>query len=369
MLSSFENDRYVSEDWFRREQEEIFSKLWIFLGLKTMVDKPNRFMTRDIAGVPVVVQNFDGEIRAFRNVCLHRQMKLQHEEFGERRLICGYHGWRYDSTGAVAAVPLNDSYHRLSDEETCGLHLENFRLEIVGDFIFINLDPSPLPIERQFSAQILADLGSMSGCLDRDMLIAKIPCDYNWKLIYENLRDVIHPRFLHQQTLTLDVLIEAGELPADFDARRRRTPNLIDLSYGGPAHPFTKDRTPAYAAKVERWGQTNAYFNWLLFPNTHIISPNGGYTFSIEHHVPVAAGKTELLNYYMTAKTKGGGLPASVLWESMQGAREVLDEDNRAMAQVQGVIGRGPRSPILGGGEYEIGEMQNWIAAAVGANS
>lgn len=366
MLGRFDNERYTSDGWFQLEQKQIFSKLWIFFCLKPMVDRPNRFMTREIAGVPIVVQNFDGEIRAFRNICLHRQFKLQQEDFGERRLICGYHGWRYGADGGVAGIPLNEPYHRLPVDESCALKLQSFHLKIVGQLVFINLDKDPLPIEAQFNAQILNDLTSMSESFDREILISKIKCNYNWKLIYENLRDVIHARFLHPSTLTQDVVIEPDPLPDDYLARLGHTPDLSDLSAGGPVHPFTQDQTPSFASKVDRWGQTDAYFTWLLFPNTHIVSPNGGYTFSIEHHMPVGPGETEMTVYYFTAKTKGA-LPSSVLWEHLQGAKAVLDEDNAAMEQIQAGIGRGPSFATLGGGEFDIAGVQNWIAANVGA--
>jgi phenylpropionate dioxygenase-like ring-hydroxylating dioxygenase large terminal subunit len=365
MQGRFDNNRYSSEDWLKLENERLFSKLWIFFCPKAMVDRPNRYMTREIAGVPVVVQNFDGEIRAFRNVCLHRQFPLQTEEFGERRLICGYHGWRYDADGSIAALPLNNDYHKLDDAEICRHRLKTYSVKILGEFVFINLDESPIPIEQQFSPAIIADLESMEGAFDREILIAKIHCDYNWKLIYENLKDVIHPRFLHQQSLALDVLIEPSDLPNDYYERQRQAPDLVKLSYGGAAHPFTNDRTPDYAARVERWRNVDAYFNWLLFPNTHVVSPNGGYVFSIEHHMPISPTRSELTIFYFTAKSKSH-LPASVLWEHLQGAKEVLDEDNKAMDEVQKVVARGPQFATLGAGEYEIAEMQNWLSSHVG---
>jgi phenylpropionate dioxygenase-like ring-hydroxylating dioxygenase large terminal subunit len=364
MQGEFNNDRYVSTDWFRREQDQIFSKLWIFYCPLAMVDRPNRFMTREIAGVPVVVQNFDGELRAFRNVCLHRQSKLQREDFGERRLICSYHGWRYDREGAVMSIPLNNEYHQIGEEEACGLKLPRYHLKTVGQLLFINLADAPLPIEEQFSAQVLADMTSASESFDREVLVSKITCKFNWKLIYENLRDLIHVPFLHPSTLGPEVVIDTAEIAKHLNTVSG-SHQLVDLSAGGMSHPFTRDMAPTFASKVERWGNTDGYFEWRLFPNTHVVSPNGGYTFSIEHHHPIGPDTTEITIYYFTAKTKGA-LPASIYWEYMQAAKGVLDEDNYVMEEIQAGLARGPRFATLGAGERHIGAFQNWIAARVG---
>lgn len=364
MKSAFENSRYQTATSFQLEQRDIFSKLWIFFCLRMMVDKPHQFVTRDIAGVPVVVQNIDGEPRAFRNVCLHRQSKLQIDDFGTRRLVCPYHGWSYGAEGEVSHIPLNDEYFRITPSQTCGMKLEGFRLAVIGQLVFVNLDPDPLPIEQQFSPALIDQLESASNSFDREVLISKKNCDYDWKLIYENLRDSAHAQFLHRKTLNKDVEINLDPVPDNVSALAGRVPQLSELSGGGRLHELVHDVTPSYAAKVERWGDEDAYFNWLLFPNTHIVSPNGGYMFSIEHHHPIAPGKTEITIYCMTAKVNGS-LPSSVLWEQMKGAKAVLDEDNDAMEDVQSVVARGPINAVIGDGEHAISALQNWIASRV----
>ena len=48
---------------------------------------------------------------------------------------------------------------------------------------------------------------------------------------------------------------------------------------------------------VERWGGEDSYYNWLCYPNMHIACPNGGYSFTLEHHVPVAPDRTDPVSY------------------------------------------------------------------------
>ena len=62
-----------------------------------------------------MVQNFQGELRAFDNVCLHRGAELQWETEGVRPLTCRYHGWGYDA-GGEPAIPFPEVY-RFADDE------------------------------------------------------------------------------------------------------------------------------------------------------------------------------------------------------------------------------------------------------------
>ena len=47
----------------------------------------------------------DGSFHAVENRCLHRQVKLSLGEVEGCRLVCGYHGWRYDEDGNVVDIP------------------------------------------------------------------------------------------------------------------------------------------------------------------------------------------------------------------------------------------------------------------------
>ena len=47
----------------------------------------------------------DGSFHAVENRCLHRQLKLSLGLVEGCRLVCAYHGWKYDENGCVAAIP------------------------------------------------------------------------------------------------------------------------------------------------------------------------------------------------------------------------------------------------------------------------
>lgn len=58
-----------------------------------------------LLGEPWVVVRLDGELRAFRDRCPHRRAPLSLGRSDGMALTCGYHGWRFDGSGACMAIP------------------------------------------------------------------------------------------------------------------------------------------------------------------------------------------------------------------------------------------------------------------------
>jgi len=339
-------DHYVEQETFEREQSRIFQRLWLFAGLATFVQEHDDFFTCIIGDRRVVVQNFEGELCAFENVCAHRGKLIQVERHGTRPLVCGYHGWRYDCRGHVATIPFERECYRFDQSERRALRLPRFALRKVGKLIFVNLSETPLPFDEQFSPGLATDLTAVSEAFDDEVLCTSWRGHYNWKLAYENLRDGLHPRFVHTKSLNLEVRFGAEGESGPPTSAEDRDALLSELSFGGIDGELLHPVTHGFHAQVHRWGTSNAYFNWLLYPNTHMVSPDGGHLFSIEHHLPVAPSVTQLIVYYMTArKRRQYAGSASVLWEYAKGAKRILDEDTAVMEQVQAAL---PSTSIMG---------------------
>lgn len=356
MQSRMQPSYYSSSVHFEKEQSRIFRSLWIFAGFSFAAAKKDQFFTREIGGVPVLLQHIDGKIRGFVNSCAHRGAKLQTEDFGTRPLICGYHGWRYDSNGSACHIPFEEKFFKFDRDQRQNLKLNRVHVAEIGSFVFVNLSENPLPIEKQFSGKVRADLESISSSLDTEISVSKVESLYNWKLPFENLRDSLHPLFVHPKSLSLDVNFEPNMEVMNYESKRSEC-ELIDLSYGGAEGKFKKKFHQPFHDFVERWGSEDAYFNWLLYPNTHIASPDGGHIFTIEHYHPVAPGKTVLINYWVATKKKKSYATARVLWEHTLKARDILDEDASIMEATQ--AGLNSQSPNLQLGIYEADNKRN----------
>lgn len=347
---------YIDSGVFGIEQERLFRKTWQFAGLAHFVSASDGYLTTEIGGVNIVIQNCAGVLKAFENVCLHRGKRIHTQPWGVGPLVCGYHGWRYGNDGSVVTIPFESDAYRLPPAERQCLRLREFAVCTVGSLVFVNVSASPPPIERQFRPALLDTVASATSAFDDEILAARWRRPFNWKLAYENLRDAVHPRFVHTRTLAryanFPLNSEAVGTPDPGDPCSA-TPNLSDLSYGGAEGEIRRDRPPAFAEWIERWGATDAYFNWLLYPNLHVLTPDGGHSFSVEHHRPVSPTETEITAYFMTArKRRPSAWLAPTLWEMAKAAKQILDEDTAVMEEVQRAIG--PWSQAVTQGFYEI---------------
>ncbi|GKT24222.1 SRPBCC family protein [Acidovorax sp. SUPP3334] len=367
MRSTIPAEAYIDETWFAREQQLLMRPLWQFVAPRMLLAKHNAFVTRNICGIEVVVQNFQGELKAFENICLHRQNPLQQQPQGIRPLVCSYHGWGYDSEGRVENIPFQDTAYRLPSQERECLKLRRFPLECIGNLVFVNVAPNSLKLDEQFSMEALSSLRSASEHFDSEVLIAILPTKLNWKLAYENLRDSLHPRYLHQQSVYQQVKFQvqmdeeavksAKHYHANGSAEHEmHLVHLREFSNGGLNEPLVQMPRYAWHDNVERYGSDDWYLNWLVFPNLHIASGSGGYSFIIEHHQPVSAARTDLIIYYITArKTRRYPTSAAVLLAHLEGAEKVLREDISVMERVQAALKPGaPRATL---GDFEFGNM------------
>lgn len=364
---------YIDPGWFQRERELMLKPLWQFIGLKVMLEKPNAFIARDVFGIPVVVQNFDGELRAYENLCLHRSNPLQSEPHGVRPLVCSYHGWHYDVNGVADRIPFDAEIYRYPADERESLKLRPIGLECIGNLVFVNVSDNPMPIGEQFPPEQIVRLRHMSSAFDDEVLMAVFPARMNWKLAYENLRDGNHPRFVHAKTLYQLVkfgpaMDEAGiayskeHHAAGDHSREEGLARLRRFTFGGKDSPMEVMPDYTWHAHVKRYGSADYYYNWLVFPNLHMASGSGGYSFIIEHHVPVAADRTDLHVYYVTAKKKQPyAASAAVLLGHLLGAERVLREDIAIMEKVQSGLHAGARHAHMGDYEYFNMEIERWM--------
>lgn len=378
MKSRLTAEAYQSEAWFARERELLFKPLWQFVGLQSMLAQHNAFITRSVWGVPVVVQNFHGALQAFENLCLHRQNPLQTAPQGVRPLVCSYHGWGYGADGSVAHIPFEAEVYRYPQAERACLRLRRFALEVVGGLVFVNLSDAPLPITDQFSPELLESLRSVSMAFDGEVLQATFHTQLNWKLAYENLRDSHHPRYVHAQSLyqkvKFPVVLDEPGIAASRQLRQQGVHSrdealswLRGFSNGGLNAPMEELVPYPWHAKVERYGDQDWYYNWLVFPNLHLASGSGGYSFIIEHHVPVSAGRTDVVVHYVTAKKKVKyAASAAVLLAHLQGAETVLREDFQVMERIQAGLHAQAPTAVLGDFESSNQTIEHWYLDLMG---
>jgi phenylpropionate dioxygenase-like ring-hydroxylating dioxygenase large terminal subunit len=187
---------YASESFFALEQARIFPHAWCFAGLDHDVARPGDYYATEIRGVPVVIKNTGGELRAFRNVCLHRQSRIVPLGCGHAdTLRCGYHGWEYGEEGQLAKIPDGASFKGLHARDW---KLDRFRVERLGSLMFVNLN-ADAPSLRGTIGDLADEIDYFFG---DHKAIWRWTTEYpvNWKIIVENAVESYHVPVMHPST-------------------------------------------------------------------------------------------------------------------------------------------------------------------------
>src|SRR5258708_3255806 len=141
---------FVSPEVFDEEQEKIFSRRWVLVGHQSQIAKAGDYFVPEVVGESlIVIQDKNGEIRGFNNVCRHRGTRLCEEQTGHSVAIqCPYHAWTYGLDGRLIGSPHMDEV-RGFDRSEYSLHAVN--LGVWEGFIFVNLDDEAMPLEKWFA--------------------------------------------------------------------------------------------------------------------------------------------------------------------------------------------------------------------------
>jgi Rieske 2Fe-2S family protein len=186
----------ISPEVFQAELARIFSTHWLCVGHQGEVAQPGDYFLRAVAGESLIIlRDQKGKVRAFYNVCRHRGTRLCEKETGQFRetLQCPYHAWTYALDGTLIGAPHMEKVEGFHKAEHS---LGKVSLGLWEGFIFVNLTPAPVPLEKVFAP--LA--GKFAHWNLPELRSAKrIAYDVraNWKLIFENYSECYHCPLVH----------------------------------------------------------------------------------------------------------------------------------------------------------------------------
>lgn len=206
-------DAYRSDEFFRLEQDRVWSHSWVVVGYASEIPNPGDVLVSEIAGQPVlVVRNRDGELHAFHNVCRHRGSKLVAENTNCKVIRCPYHGWGYSLDGELLGTPYFQgldvpsqvaNVYEMSPGVASDFCPDDYPLLPIslatwGGLVCLNLNPQPTPF-----ADWIGDL-PQRFCrhpLHEMQLVRRRTYEIraNWKLIAENFMEYYHLPWGHPE--------------------------------------------------------------------------------------------------------------------------------------------------------------------------
>ncbi len=202
--------RYTSQEFHEIEVERVWKKVWQMACREEELAEVGDFVVYDIAEISlVVVRSAPGEIRAFRNVCLHRGRQIKDEDGRADDLRCPFHGWTWNLDGSLKQLPCRWDFPHVDRDE---YSLPEVKVGRWGGFVFVNMDPDCGPLE-----DFLGDLSAhfTTWPLEdrtKEAHVAKVlPC--NWKVAQEAFMEAYHVVATHPQ-----LLAGIGDANSQYDA-------------------------------------------------------------------------------------------------------------------------------------------------------
>jgi phenylpropionate dioxygenase-like ring-hydroxylating dioxygenase large terminal subunit len=347
-METLDYSRYYKSEYFDLEKEKLFSKLWVFACSVADLPNPNSYYLSRMPFGEVIISRDGDRYYAFYNKCLHRGHPIVKEIRGETSLVCPYHSWCYAKNGGLTHIPGDQDFYFTSSDEYSFERLQEVSLKRLGDFIFINADLEPIPIESQFNGDIILNLNKTLNKIGSTSLSLSINLPFNWKLIFENLRDMLHPQYLHPTSLTQEVNFYSPKP----QVAQEPIHSLLEISSFSRDGDLKNTKAP-YKNDFEMVDSGENYLNWLLFPFTHIPCPDGGVLYSVENYVPVGPEETRLDMHFYITKSIGKTSPVPVLYDWLAKAKVVLKEDFDALCAVQKQIKSSDQLQNLGAYEFQ----------------
>ena len=184
------------------ERAQIFDRCWLYLGHASELASPGDFVTRVVAGRPIVfTRDKAGELHALFNTCPHRGATVCRERQGNAKAFqCFYHGWTFDQDGALRGQPGKESYDENFNADGGGNMVHVPRFEVYRDFAFVCFDPKAESLVDYLAggAEYLDLVADQS---EAGMAIVGGTQEYsiraNWKLLTENSIDGYHAATTH----------------------------------------------------------------------------------------------------------------------------------------------------------------------------
>jgi phenylpropionate dioxygenase-like ring-hydroxylating dioxygenase large terminal subunit len=168
------------------------------VGYPSELPKPGTYCTKTVMGRSILMTRAaDGSVRAFDNVCLHRQSQVVSGCGTARRFSCPYHAWTYDLEGNLVGVPGKEGFPETRSRST---KLSELPATEYAGFLWLALDATA-------KLDVAAHLGPLADELESwgighwSPLGEKVlDSPINWKLAIDTFAENYHFATVHKNT-------------------------------------------------------------------------------------------------------------------------------------------------------------------------
>jgi choline monooxygenase len=188
---------YSSPTALAAEQQRIFRRAWHLASLARDTPSENDYIRRKIGLTDLVIHRHGGRIVAYANVCPHRFAAFFDDERGNAPIRCSYHLWTFNNEGVAVGVPHRHG-EALACYQTPALRLDMWRVELVGEFVFVSAEPAAELAD--FLGPMLPTLRQLSDVVGDERTSITQPIAANWKIVLQNTVEADHVQSIHAET-------------------------------------------------------------------------------------------------------------------------------------------------------------------------
>lgn len=225
--------RYTDRAFFDEEIAKVWSRTWQWACREEHIPEAGDYYVYDVGPYSVIVMRTDsGEIKAYRNACMHRGTKLK-PSFTTgfcTSLRCPYHGWEYALDGTLKSFPCEWDFPHVNPAE---MSLSDVRAELWGGFVFVNLDPDAVPL-LEYLAPLPEHIDSR--VFEQRYVAQHIQKELNcnWKIASEAFLEAYHVMETHSQLMRTN-----GDANTQYDCYGDHVNRLINVA--GTPSVFLKE--------------------------------------------------------------------------------------------------------------------------------
>lgn len=132
-----------------------FEDFWYVVSLSDRL-QPNKVLARTVLGEWLAVfRGENGQPVALRDRCMHRNSRLSRGKVCQGKIQCPYHGWTYDRTGRVVAVPAEgENFKNLESRRT-----KHYDTREQDGYVYVRLAQEPAEEFEPFAMPYYGKLG------------------------------------------------------------------------------------------------------------------------------------------------------------------------------------------------------------------
>ncbi|WP_018638723.1 aromatic ring-hydroxylating oxygenase subunit alpha [Parafrankia elaeagni] len=189
---------YTGQEQFERERELVRRSPQL-VGYSSELPTAGSYSTKTVMDVPVLLtRGEDGTVRAFQNICVHRQAQVASGCGTAERFVCPWHAWTYDARGEFVGGPGREGFPATLNGRA---RLTELPAAEHSGFLWVGLDPQagPLDIDSHLGplGPELASWGIGNWApVGEKVLDAPV----NWKLALDTFAESYHFATVHKDT-------------------------------------------------------------------------------------------------------------------------------------------------------------------------